>query len=120
MKDMKLYKVLFAVAVSVAFAACAKMDEVLPEGGTMLASQVQATNAAIPSRASASFNGMFTNIGLPAKMYTTPDDWEFLTWKVPTSVCLTAVTTGSPFAVSILPVTIPIVTRPSVIVLLIT
>lgn len=75
---MKHYKVLFAVAVSVAFAACAKMDEVLPEGGTMLASQVQATNAAIPSRASASFNGMFTNIGLPAKMYTTPDDWEFL------------------------------------------
>ena len=76
---MKLYKVLFAVALSVAsLASCAKIDEVMPEGGTMLASQVQATNAAIPSRASASFNGMFTNIGMPAKMYTYPDDWEFL------------------------------------------
>ena len=75
---MKLYKVLLAVAVSVAFASCSKIDEIVPEGGTMLASQVQATNAAIPSRAAAAFNGMFTNIGMPAKMYTTPDDWEFL------------------------------------------
>ena len=75
---MKLYKVLFAVAVSVAFAACSKMDEIAPQSGTMLASQVQATNAAIPARAAASFNGMFTNIGKPCKMYNTPDDWEFL------------------------------------------
>ena len=75
---MKLYKVLLAVAVSVAFVSCNKINEIVPEGGTMLASQVQATNAAIPSRAAAAFNGMFTNIGMPAKMYTTPDDWEFL------------------------------------------
>lgn len=75
---MKLNKIFFAVAIAVAFASCSKIDEIVPEGGTMLASQVQSTNAAIPSRASASFNGMFTNIGLPAKMYTTPDDWEFL------------------------------------------
>ena len=75
---MKLYKFFFVVAVAAAFASCNKIDEIIPEGGTMLASQVQATNAAIPSRASASFNGMFTNIGMPAKMYTTPDDWEFL------------------------------------------
>ena len=75
---MKLYKVLFAVAISVAFAACNKMDEIVPEGGTMLASQVQSTNAAIPARSAASFNGMFTNIGKPCKMYNTPDDWEFL------------------------------------------
>ena len=75
---MKLNKVIFVFALGLAFAACSKMDEIAPQSGTMLATQVQATNAAIPSRASASFNGMFTNIGLPAKMYTTPDDWEFL------------------------------------------
>ena len=75
---MKLNKIFFALAIGVALVSCSKIDEIVPEGGTMLASQVQATNAAIPTRASASFNGMFTNIGLPAKMYTTPDDWEFL------------------------------------------
>ena len=75
---MKLYKVLLAVAVSVAFVSCNKINEIVPESGTMLASQVQSTNAAIPSRAAASFNGMFTNIGKPCKMYNPPDDWEFL------------------------------------------
>ena len=76
---MKLNKIYFAIiAVAVAFVSCKKIDEVVPEGGTLLASQVQETNAIIPSRASASFNGMFTAIGQPCKMYNTPDDWEFL------------------------------------------
>ena len=75
---MKLNKFFYVVAIAAAFASCSKIDEIVPEGGTMLASQLQATNAAIPARASAAFNGMFTNIGLPAKLYTTPDDWEFL------------------------------------------
>ena len=72
-------KIYFAlIALAVAFASCSKIDEVAPEGGTLLASQVQETNEIIPSRASASFNGMFTAIGQPCKMYNTPDDWEFL------------------------------------------
>ena len=76
---MKLNKLYFAiVAVAVALASCSKIDRIVPEGGTLLASQVQETNAIIPSRASASFNGMFTAIGQPCKMYDTPDDWEFL------------------------------------------
>ena len=75
---MKLNKLFFAFAIGLAFAACTKMDDILPQGGTMLTSQVQETNAIAPSRASASFNGMFTNIGKPCKMYNTPDDWEFL------------------------------------------
>ena len=75
---MKLNKLFFAFAIGLAFAACTKMDDILPQGGTMLTSQVQETNAIAPSRASASFNGMFTNIGKPRKMYNTPDDWEFL------------------------------------------
>ena len=47
----------------------------------MLASQVQETNATIPERASASFNGMFSNLGMPKKIYPStsrPDDWGFL------------------------------------------
>ena len=76
---MKLNKLYFAiVAVAVTLASCSKIDRIVPEGGTLLASQVQETNAIIPSRASASFNGMFTAIGQPCKMYNTPDDWEFL------------------------------------------
>lgn len=76
---MKLNKLYFAiVAVAVTLASCSKIDRIVPEGGTLLASQVQETNAIIPSRASASFNGMFTAIGQPCKMYDTPDDWEFL------------------------------------------
>ena len=76
---MKLNKIFFAVLASgLAFAACTKMDEAVPQSGTMLTSQVQETNLIAPSRASASFNGMFTNIGKPTKLANTPDDWEFL------------------------------------------
>ena len=75
---MKLNKIFFAVFASLAIAACSDIDEIVPESGTMLASQVQETNLILPSRAEASFTGMFTNIGKPQKMYSTPDDWEFL------------------------------------------
>ena len=75
---MKLNKLFFAFVAGLAFIACTKMDEIVPQSGTMLATQVQQTNLIAPSRASASFNGMFTNLGKPTKMYNTPDDWEFL------------------------------------------
>ena len=75
---MKLNKVFFVLAAGLAFAACTKMDDILPQGGTMLTKQVQETNVIAPSRASASFNGMFTNIGKPTKLANTPDDWGFL------------------------------------------
>ena len=75
---MKLNKLFFAIGAVLAFAACSDIDEIVPESGTMLASQVQETNIILPTRAEASFNGMFTDIGYPAKMYSTPDDWEFL------------------------------------------
>ena len=75
---MKLNKLFFVLAVGLAFAACTKMDDILPQSGTMLTKQVQETNIIAPSRASASFNGMFTNIGKPTKLANTPDDWGFL------------------------------------------
>lgn len=78
---MKLYRLIPVLAVLCSAAACTDFDSILPESGTMLASQVQETNATIPDRASASFNGMFSNIGMPKKIYTSsnrPDDWGFL------------------------------------------
>ena len=75
---MKLNKLFFVLTVGLAFAACTKMDDILPQSGTMLTKQVQETNIIAPSRASASFNGMFTNIGKPTKLANTPDDWGFL------------------------------------------
>lgn len=75
---MKTYKLILASVAALALASCSKIESIAPESGTMLASQVQETNTALPERAEASFTGMFTSIGEPAKMYSTPDDWEFL------------------------------------------
>ena len=75
---MKLYRLFLAAFVGLAFAACSQIDNIAPESGTLLKSQVQEVNLLVPSRAEASFTGMFTNFGKPAKMYDAPDDWEFL------------------------------------------
>ena len=76
--DMKLYKVLSVALAGLALIACSDIDTQFPESGTMLATQVQETNVIAPSRAEASFAGMFSSIGQPRKMYNTPDDWQFL------------------------------------------
>ena len=76
--DMKLYKVLTVALAGLALIACSDIDTQIPESGTMLATQVQETNLIAPSRAEASFAGLFSSIGQSAKMYSTPDDWQFL------------------------------------------
>lgn len=76
--DMKLYKVLTVALAGFALIACSDIDTQIPESGTMLATQVQETNLMAPSRAEASFSGLFSSIGQSAKMYSTPDDWQFL------------------------------------------
>ena len=60
--------------------SCGRMDELEPQGGIVLAEQVQQVNAVIPSRADASFNGMFTRLGAPGSVFggSRPDDWGFL------------------------------------------
>ena len=75
---MKLYKLFLAAFAGLAFVACSDIDNIAPQSGTMLQSQVQEVNLLVPSRAEASFTGMFTNFGKPYKMYSPPDDWEFL------------------------------------------
>ena len=75
---MKLNKFAYLALASLAFAAC-DMEDVVPQGGTLLATQVQETNLAAPSRAEASFSGMFTRLGQPSTVLSgRPDDWGFI------------------------------------------
>ena len=76
---MKIYKYIPVLLVGLILGACTKMDEIVPAGGTLLASQLQETNAAVPSRAAASFSGLFTPLGQPNYYgYGTPDDFGVL------------------------------------------
>ena len=60
-------------------ASCTKLNEIVPQSGTMLKSQLQTTNAAVPSRSAASFNGLFNPLGMPNYYgYGTPDDFGVL------------------------------------------
>ena len=63
-----------------AAAACSRMDELQPQGGIILTEQLQEVNSVIPSRADASFNGMFTKLGSPGSVTggTRPDDFGFV------------------------------------------
>lgn len=81
---MKLFKYtsVLALAGAVAFASCTKMEDIVPQGGTMLASQLQATTSAVPARGEASFSGMFTKLGDPLSFgrfsSSRPDDFGFI------------------------------------------
>ena len=76
---MKLYKYIPVLFAGLVLAACTDMNEIVPESGTMLANQLQETNAAVPSRASASFTGLYSHLGMPNHYgYGTPDDFGVL------------------------------------------
>ena len=77
---MKLNQYISVLFVGIAVAAsCTKLSTVVPQGDSLLASQLQETNAAVPSRASASFNGLFNPLGSPNYYgYGTPDDFGVL------------------------------------------
>ena len=77
---MKLNRYIPVLLAGLVFsAACTNLDEVVPESGTLLASQLQETNAAAPSRAGASFTGLFNALGQPDYYgYDTPDDFGVL------------------------------------------
>lgn len=60
--------------------ACSQMDELEPQGGIILSGQMQEVNSIIPSRADASFNGMYTKLGAPESAIGggRPDDFGFI------------------------------------------
>lgn len=72
-------KYIYITAVVLMAASCSQMDELAPQGGTALASQVLETNQAVPSRINATFNGMYTKLGAPESVFGSgrPDDWGF-------------------------------------------
>lgn len=72
------YTLLLSVALTAA--ACGRMDELEPQGNIILTDQLQQTNAVVPSRADASFNGMFTKLGAPGGVLggSRPDDFGFV------------------------------------------
>lgn len=75
MKRTHILYIVIAAAIS-----CSQMDELQPEGNIMLSEQMQEVNAVIPSRADASFNGMFTKMGSPGSVLggSRPDDFGFV------------------------------------------
>lgn len=52
-------------------ASCSDIDDMTPAGGTHLLSQVKETNTLIPSRADATFNGMYNMMCKPLATYGT-------------------------------------------------
>ncbi len=76
---MKLNKYTAVALAAVVLAGCSKIDEIAPQGSTLLDSQVKETNSLIPSRVNASFNGMYTKIAEPNSVFGSdrPDDWGF-------------------------------------------
>ncbi len=81
MKNNKYTSVL-AIASMVALGACSDIDDIVPEGGTMLETQHKATTSIIPGRADATFSGMYTKLGDPLSFgrfaSDRPDDFGFV------------------------------------------
>lgn len=81
MKNNKYTSVL-AIASMVALGACSDIDDIVPEGGTMLETQLKATTSIIPGRADATFSAMYTKLGDPLSFgrFTSkrPDDFGFV------------------------------------------
>lgn len=79
---MKLNKYIALALAGAAFASCSYIDEAVPQGGTLLATQVQEANAAAPSRVDASFSGMYSKLGRPYSVFGSssgrPDDFGFV------------------------------------------
>jgi hypothetical protein len=73
-------KQIYATAILASIVSCSQMNELQPQGGIILDQQLKEVNALIPSRADASFNGMFTKLGAPGGVTggSRPDDFGFI------------------------------------------
>ncbi|MCQ2185075.1 MAG: RagB/SusD family nutrient uptake outer membrane protein [Bacteroidales bacterium] len=76
---MKSIEILSLVAAGVSLIACSSFNETAPKGSTLSAAQVKTANVVAPSRAEATFNGMYTQLGAPDQFYTNrADDFAFI------------------------------------------
>ena len=73
-------KQIYATAILASIVSCSQMNELQPQGGIILDQQLKEVNALVPSRADASFNGMFTKLGAPGGVTggSRPDDFGFI------------------------------------------
>lgn len=78
---MKLNRYIAMTLAGATLLACSDIDEMVPQGGTLLATQVQETNNAAPSRVEAQFSGMYSKLGEPLAIFGSsgrPDDYGFI------------------------------------------
>jgi SusD family. len=76
-------KILFAALALTALVlgACTDMDNIVPQGGTLLSSQVKESTVADPTRADALYSGMYTKLGQPLSVFGSrnrTDDYGFI------------------------------------------
>lgn len=76
---MKLYNSIYFALIGAVCAASCSINDIKPEGGSLLEEQLKETTTAAPERVDALFNGMYTKTGQPFSCgYTNrADDWGF-------------------------------------------
>lgn len=79
---MKFVKYTAYIAAAAALASCSDIDNLQPQGGSLLAEQVKEINAILPQRAEATFTGMYVKLGQPLSLdlfsSERPDDFAFI------------------------------------------
>lgn len=76
-------KTTYILSTAILLASCTGFDQLEPQGGTLLASQIKEANEYVPSRGNAPFNGMYTKLGAPVSTFGggvdgRPDDFGFI------------------------------------------
>lgn len=79
---MKILRYTIFTAAALTLASCSDIDNLQPQGGTLLSEQVKEINTILPERAEASFSGMYVKLGQPLSldlwMSERPDDFGFI------------------------------------------
>lgn len=79
---MKILRYTIFTAAALTLASCSDIDNLQPQGGTLLADQVKEINTILPERAEASFSGMYVKLGQPLSLdlwkSERPDDFGFI------------------------------------------
>lgn len=79
---MKILRYTIFTAAALTLASCSDIDNLQPQGGTLLSEQVKEINTILPERAEASFSGMYVKLGQPLSLdlwkSARPDDFGFI------------------------------------------
>lgn len=79
---MKILRYTIFTAAALTLVSCSDIDNLQPQGGTLLADQVKEINTILPERAEASFSGMYVKLGQPLSLdlwkSERPDDFGFI------------------------------------------